>query len=39
MLGEDATLGGASFSLENENIRLREPLGRTCPQATYAVAL
>jgi hypothetical protein len=38
-IGADATLDGASFSLANESMRLREPLPRNCPGATYAVNL
>jgi hypothetical protein len=38
-IGEDVTLDGASFSLANDSMRLREPLRRLCPPATYAVNL
>lgn len=38
-LNEEVTLDGASFSLENERMRLREPLPERCPNATYAVNL
>ncbi len=38
-IGEDVTLDGASFSLANDSMRLREPLPRLCPPATYAVNL
>ena len=38
-LGKDATLGGASFSLANEGMRLRDWPPSPCPDATYAVHL
>lgn len=37
LLGADATLDGASFSLRNPGMRLRQPLPARCPNATYAV--
>jgi hypothetical protein len=36
-LAQDVTLDGASFSLQNKSMRLRQPLPSTCPNATYAV--
>lgn len=36
-LGEDVTLDGAAFSLANDSMRLRTPLPKRCPNATYAV--
>jgi len=38
-LGQDATLDGAAFSLENESMRLEQRIPGRCPRGTYAVNL